>query len=540
MIGKKSGPMKVKIAIAAIIYIPITFLLFIFVMNAPLNPNEHMYLASSALIQNFRLYRDFAFIQTPLLPLLYGLFFKVSGTTHYLFFGRLFSLLFLLAAGVLIYGIAYNFSRDFWASVLLPALMLLNEMVVEATKEASNYTMAIALSLAGFYLFIGALSKHPIRPAWMIGSGFLLGLSVSAKLYYVTRLPAFFLVGLVFPMGLPLWGRLKQTLVPLAAGMVLGLVPCIYYFLADAHAFMFCNLKVYSLYPKYAEAVRAYQGMTMAEKFLFAKSLFWPPFSNANSLLPWAVCIFAALGLIGGRYEKKVRLKTLPFQAWLAGLVLALSLLTAFVPMPTRIQYFGLPVPFAIAFLVFWAPDLNKINKHFFQALVLFTVFLTALSSFSLYLPANRRAMQVSNWKVSRVHADAMKIRELIGPENARRKIATPYALFALESGLPIYPEFASAMFVYNVGDQMSPQERNHVVTTAPAELSGFLQKDPPGAIIIGFDDDADLEFIKYAEQNHYQKAETGLNEREQVYIPNRVLKTSNGHSHSRESGNPG
>ena len=47
--------------------------------------DEHMYVTAGYLVKEGRmLYRDFAYLQAPYLPLIYGFVYKLTGTSHYL------------------------------------------------------------------------------------------------------------------------------------------------------------------------------------------------------------------------------------------------------------------------------------------------------------------------------------------------------------------------------------------------------------------------------------------------------------------------
>ena len=46
--------------------------------------DENMYISAGELIQNNSLYKDFAFLQMPYLPIVYGAIFKLMGTSYHL------------------------------------------------------------------------------------------------------------------------------------------------------------------------------------------------------------------------------------------------------------------------------------------------------------------------------------------------------------------------------------------------------------------------------------------------------------------------
>ncbi len=75
--------------------------------------NEHMYIVASVFVKEGKdLYKDFAYVQMPYLPLLYGYFFKlVNISSFYLLWGKLFSFLFFGISAVAIFGISWHISK---------------------------------------------------------------------------------------------------------------------------------------------------------------------------------------------------------------------------------------------------------------------------------------------------------------------------------------------------------------------------------------------------------------------------------------------
>jgi hypothetical protein len=82
--------------------------------------------------------------------------------------------------------------------------------------------------------------------------------------------------------------------------------------------------------------------------------------------------------------------------------------------------------------------------------------------------------------------------------------VATLYPLYALEAGLPIYPEFSSGVFLYQIGDMLDEEERKRYVTTSPNSLIDFFNENPPGLIITVMLRNFEKPFFEYAEQSDF------------------------------------
>jgi hypothetical protein len=60
---------KIKQAAAAIVFFVLALGAFSNTMNSPVDHNEHMYISAGVLAKENTLYKDFAFLQMPYLPI---------------------------------------------------------------------------------------------------------------------------------------------------------------------------------------------------------------------------------------------------------------------------------------------------------------------------------------------------------------------------------------------------------------------------------------------------------------------------------------
>jgi hypothetical protein len=128
------------------------------------------------------------------------------------------------------------------------------------------------------------------------------------------------------------------------------------------------------------------------------------------------------------------------------------------------------------------------------------------------------RFYYTDTWVGVSIHRISEKIRENIGEIGNDGKVATLSPLFAVEAGLPIYKELATGPFLYRVGDLIPEDKMALTPGTSPERLHDLFEKDPPGAIFVGFEDYLDLPFIEYAEKNNYIKVEEDFN-KDTLYV---------------------
>ncbi len=106
---------------------------------------------------------------------------------------------------------------------------------------------------------------------------------------------------------------------------------------------------------------------------------------------------------------------------------------------------------------------------------------------------------------ISETSYDIKKILEDYNLDTTQ-KIATLSPLFVIESNLPIYLELSTGPFLYRIGDLLTTEQRNNYKGTSYNNLSQFLEKDKPVAILTGFEGTLDYPFIDFATKNNYLK----------------------------------
>lgn len=192
--------------------------------------DEGTYLAAAKLsLQGTLPYHDFLYVQTPLLPYVYGAWAALVGENWYL--ARMLSVLFAIAVGVLLHRHASERfgPRAAWAGLVL---YVSSGLVLAWYPTVKTYALSTLL-LFGAYVVVeraGAVSGR----RWL-AAGALAGLAVDTRLIFVAALPA--LVWAAARRGSP--GRF-------AAGVALGLVPSLVFVALDARRFLFDNVLYHS------------------------------------------------------------------------------------------------------------------------------------------------------------------------------------------------------------------------------------------------------------------------------------------------------
>lgn len=345
-----------------------------------LDHNEHMYIAASVLFsQGKLLYKDFAYLQTPYLPLLYGSFYKLFGiSSYYLLIGKLFSFLFLIISTLTLFFFARRIFGNIERSLCVAALFLLNMTIVNPATEVSNYIMPVALSLLGTYIFIISINDNKMKTFPIALSGLLIAIAVGTKLTYATIVFPFFAVILLYPLiNERSWFSIKagivRALFPFVVGIFIGILPVFFYFLQDPESFVFNNLGYHSVNTQWRQLTGYPENMSVFSKLSYARNIFL----NADNLI-------VMIGILFGVAFTTHSLRTisqLPIGGLLAFILFLVATLTALAPTPSFFQYYAVPVSFLFLFLVYSYSSCAEETSTLHQKLLVILVLVTSLYS---------------------------------------------------------------------------------------------------------------------------------------------------------------
>lgn len=278
-------------------------------------------LASRLIIMHQRPYADFFYTQAPLLPYVYALWLKVAGINWVS--AKAFAALLTASTGAILFEDVYHESSKCLVGIVAVIIFAANALVFSWYPVVKTYSLAALLLFSAYVLTSRALKK---RPAWLVVAGLLLGLSVSTRSYLVVLLPLFVLW---------IWrnscapSRESSTLWLFGTGVVVGLIPCIFFFILSPRVFLFDNLGYHALRTS-AGLVGVWQ-----EKLAVVLALF---LRGTQGIQNGILC-FLAIGFLSCATEVGASCQLASQIAVMVGLV---SLL----PTPAYPQYFCLAVPF--------------------------------------------------------------------------------------------------------------------------------------------------------------------------------------------------
>ncbi len=500
-----SGMGRAKALLYAAIAGLVLLALFARIMMEDLRHDEHMFVAAGALLGRFDLYGDFSYSHLPNLALFLAGLFELASSNHYLLIARisLFATWILLLLGM--YLTATRLSGRRVIGLFAVLLLITDQLFISHVgMVVSNNIYAATLTLYGLFFFLVGLEAAERRPLWIALAGLFLSLGAGVKANFFVFVLPIAVAAFILPNYLAFRDRVLAVVLPLATGGVVAALPTFAYLVAHGDVMVF-NIfdfhtgphRAYWSEPEHAATVT---GMTLPSRVLYAYRL-W---TSGSTLL----IFLGALGLMTvAVLHRGLAAALVRFADGRTLLVLALVLAgiaICFPVLPSFPQYYMPPIPFAIVLVAALYGRLG-VGETGAATPLLATFAMAALVLGGPRLFADLPSiMTPERWTPLRVHAVADDIGEAIREAGRNGPLATLVPIYALEAGLDVYPELATGPFYYRIGDYLTAADREAFFVTSPVTLETLFDRNPPAAILTGYEGKLDQPFERYGEINGY------------------------------------
>jgi 4-amino-4-deoxy-L-arabinose transferase-like glycosyltransferase len=474
-----------------------TLLIWATATRSGLNHNEHMYVAAARLYGPLRLYSDYAYLQTPLLPMVNSALFALTGNSHLLLVARFHAALWALAAVCAVYWIGRDLTRSRAIGAAAALAFASHPLFLVNVAESSNYVMPLGLTLLSFLALLRAITATHDSVARTLACGLCglaIGLAITCKSFY-----ACVALGLLAIAWLAC-GRIPALYA--LAGLAVGVGPVLYYLVRDPAAFYYGNLGYHVANSDYRSAIGSGLPMSAGQKLAFVRKLWRDPLWIGASLY----CLGAAVAL----WRAQTAFERSPRFVYAAGLTVV-GFVAALLPTPAFDKYFIVPA----AFLLIAA--IAAIDTDAFWPRLSF-IALCALCTASA--PATYRlAKQLRGHPTwTRVERDAKKLDERLMCSSSTY-VATLSPILPLEAGCSIYPELATGPFAFRVADDHSQDDQEELNVVGSLRLEAFLEQRKPRAILVGFEPNHDALFEDYAKQRGYFQVDDRFMNRGRLWV---------------------
>ncbi len=457
-----------------LLFVPIFLLqagFFLFVsLHRLIDGDEGFYLLASRLVMQHKApYLDFFYTQAPLLPYVYGLWFKFAGISW--LSARTFAALQTAVLGGLIYQHVCRETQKWIAAVCAVLLFASSSFIF------GWYPIAKTFSLAVLFLFLAyvilARTSSSSSGWWIAAAGFCFGLSVDTRSYVVAVAPVF------------VWWILRQgrsqrlaRMLWLALGFVVGIVPSLVLFFASPRVYLFNNLGFHAMRSG-TGLVGEWQGKLQVLQETFASPVTGFQFS---------VLVLTCVAMIVLRRKRDASLL-----AFLIALVLGVI---SILPTPTLGQYFAMIVPFLIVaavcavtgFLVALQTQRATRIAAAVCAVMLVSFVIAGAPGFKRFLhtgyqvPGIISPADAPNWTLAQVTAVSKALDQFASPGEP---VASFWPGYIFASRANPFPGYENNFGIYIAG-RLTPEQRKKYHVLTPDEIYRQFAFHQPRLAVIG------------------------------------------------------
>ncbi len=306
------------------------FVAFFFISQERLAAGDEGFYLSAAKLwaEGKSLYSDFFFPQMPLMPWVYGIIFKIFGTSW--FTARTVSALLSAGCGLVIF-IALR-KQSLKAAWIGSILFTSHSMVFPWYPVAKAGALAMLCLLISFLLafYVHKATRKDSFPWTFLIGGLFFGLSIESRLFFAGMGPVF---AVLIALNSENWSTRLREVATFTAGTLLALTPCFILMIQDFDLFWFNNLGYHLIRDTNTAEIR------ISEKLLILRTIF-----GLRDAVQIEGFQFLLLFVFSGIFQiiswKQSRRISEPLLFGIGMIVLN------FIPTPSYIQYFGTAVPF--------------------------------------------------------------------------------------------------------------------------------------------------------------------------------------------------
>jgi len=475
-------------ALACLLLVVLSPVIFMNSMAKPVIDAEHASCAAGVLLTRDKMiYRDFACAaQMPYHPFLCAAIFKAFNTTHYLFAGRMLTVVCDILIVISIIGIFQRVFTSFPVAGLLlgmamAVLFVFNYHVVRVNGFALNQDFMVLCILVSFWLLV---SVDFNRRSWYLRIGAIGALLTLAS---CLRFTAIFIQLLFFAILLirraESGRQMFKTALPFLIAPVFVLILPIWTMVHAPRAFFINVFEMPLIRLQMIHKMQSIMGGVFYEK---CKNILYC--TEPGDIFLFLIAAFLVVLIILARHKLDTSdLKN----ALLAVLVPVIFLIITLCAPEFLYENFAVLIPFIIISFAYPLLYLRRLGKNiphtFFRiaSIVVIACTFSAVASNPFSLLRISGILRSQSWVPMRVHRISEEVARKI---KEPKLIVTLGPLYALESGCDIYPELSSGWEGCKVASILSDSKRKITNTLNPETFKQMLKERPPSGIIIDRD----------------------------------------------------
>ena len=469
-------------------------------MGAGLNHDEHQFIAPGALLSRHGLlpFRDYPIFHLQNLSFVYAALDRLS--SHFILATKSFSVLCATMVATLIAGVCARHQNGRWRFGL-PAILLVmlfcDPLFACTSGKTWNHDFPTLWTVAALVCMVETQARESL---WLAAlAGLAIGMAIGTRLTFAPVVIPLCLAPFVFPMP---WSRRLRFALTAALGAGIALLPTLWLWALSPDQFVFDNLQFPRLRLLDPMDTRVHKTITFWRKvrFFFKEVVFssWPIF------VAYALSSFRAIG-------QSLRAPSLSFGSLLVAATLPFVLVGCFAPSRYQYQHYFAFIPLMALGAAYGSKELVANGATIRYALLI----LLAVFSIMLNIHGTEKGGYAwigelgrpAKWFPMRAHLLGQKMHGIV----PAGKVLTLAPAWPIEAGLDIYPEFANGPFAWRSAHLLEATKRAQFRIIAPEDLDDFLARDPPSAILTGFEtDELEKPLRHYAERNGYTRVDLG------------------------------
>lgn len=480
--------------------------MFSYTMNAPVIEEEQLYVSTGVSVVSHTIYTDVVYPHTPYLPLIYAGVYKITGTEYYLLYARLFTFLTILASIVVMYMLGYMITNNFFVSLLAVLMYSFSGVTLHALGYAWNVAPPVVFSLLGVYFFLKVSYGGGVRPLHVFLAGLFIAIAGGIKLYYFAIAVPLIISSLIFPLSYSIFNKIRYSFAPLLAGLIIGLLPALIYYLRDPQLFLINNLELHALqfewhYENNLLAITGIAAVFSTVRYI-AQTVGW------QTLVAVGFAAAAGIGLLFLNYKSAGEVYSRYFtnkKPFVLCMILLVTVILAFKPSVFWQHPLAYPFPFLVLFIISIYPALTDRFKKYFVSVFGMAVLFVCIYGIPPTVQHIDEVTSSAGWTPVAYHREAKAITGVVPGTD---RIVTVEPLVALEGGRTIYPEFSTGQFAFRVGENLSTGQMPGLRSVSTESLSRWLEIEQPQAVIIPEDSKYYVLFEASIPANGYHKTE--------------------------------
>jgi hypothetical protein len=385
------------------------------------------------------------------------------------------------------------------------AIVAADPLLGQAGMAATNNLLPLPFAVLGIGLFLAETMEQRPRSSLIFIAGLCLSLAAGSKISAVVFIPPVALAAFLLPVRVSLRTRLIGTVLPLAAGGLVGALPVFWYLLDDPQLFL-AHVLSFHTGPHIDYWIANAAGEPGLAMGLGGKlQLAFEAWLAGSPLILATVLVYLFWVALRAQHKGEAQGGDCRGQIGVVLAVIALAAALSFVPTPGFPQYYiqplvCLPILGALLYRQIGAQDRQQVVPVLCASmLVMLVITLPRL------LPGLASLAAPDKFTSARMVRGGEELQQALASHNVPEgPVATFMPLYPMEAGLEVYPEFVSGQFAYRIAPYTDAELAAFYRMAGADDLEDLFGKVPPAAILVGYEPDLEAPMVEYAQANNY------------------------------------